>query len=78
MSEDDFRDRNLEVAQPRVKVDGPQALGLPQPSLHGEADDPGGQQAAVSGDAWAALPAALHALLRTKQAVVNLDAVRCS
>ena len=81
MSEDDFRDRNLEVvAEPRAKVDGPAPpLGLPQQSLGGDASDgPGRRQKAVSAEAWRALPAAVDALLRTKQAVVNLDAVRCS
>ena len=78
MSEDDFRDRNLEVvAEPRVKVDGPAApLGLPQQTLGGDAAGGPGRQQAVSAEAWQALPAAVDALLRTKQAVVNLDAVR--
>jgi len=78
VSEDDFRDRNLEVvAEPRAKVDGPAApLGLPQQNLGGDAAAEPGRQRTVSAEAWRALPAAVDALLRTKQAVVNLDAVR--
>ena len=78
VSEDDFRDRNLDVAEPRVKADGPALpLGMPQLTLAGALTEPSRQQA-VSAEAWQALPAAVDALLRTKQAVVNLDAVRCA
>ena len=76
VSENDFRDRNLEVAEPRVQVDGPAPmLGLPQHALGPGTGDPS-RQHAVNAEAWAAMPAAVHALLRTKQAVVNLDAIR--
>jgi len=78
VSEDDFRDRNLEVvAELRAKIDGPAApLGLPQQTLAGGAAEQPSRLQAVSAEAWRALPAAVDVLLRTKQAVVNLDAVR--